>query len=345
MKTLQRIILSSLITIAFSAVVHAQGGNTLQGRVVTPGGSQPNAPVKVTLTLNGKRIYETFTDLSGRFSFPGIARGTYQLTAEGDGQTFIETSVYAGVSAFGRGQQLFTQDIQLRPIPAKGPQARASVVSSFYQPVPKPARQAFERGLKLGADGNTAAALAQLHEAIRIFPSYFEAHLALGNHFLQAGLFDQAIAELDKAREVNPNDERLYQSFGLVLLQQKNYAMAVAIFAEASRLNSTNPVNVLMRATAQIHQASVTDPATQSAERKALLRKAEQGLTEAYNLSGQKLTADHLTLALFYELKDEPARAADELEEYLRKAPKTNPQAIQSEINRLRSKAGAARKP
>lgn len=345
MKGLQRTILLGLLTIALSAVVHAQGTNTLQGRVITPGGTQPNAPVKVTLTLSGKRIYETFTDLSGRFSFPGIARGTYQLTAEGDGQTFIQTSVYAEVAAFGRGQQLFTQDIQLRPIPAKGPQPRASVVSSFYQPVPKAAKQAFERGLKLSTEGNPEASLAKLQEAVRIFPPYFEAHLALGNHFLKAGLFEPAIAELDKAREVNPNDERLYQSFGLILLQQKNYAMAIAIFAEASRLNPTNPVNVLMRATAQIHQASVVDPATQADERKTLLAKAERALTEAYNLSGQKLTADRLTLALFYELKDEPARAADELEEYLRKSPKANTEAIQGEIKRLRTKAGATPAP
>ena len=313
--------------------------------MITPGGSQPNAPVKVTLTLSGKRIYETFTDLSGRFSFPGLARGNYQLTAEGDGQTFIQTSVYAEVAAFGRGQQLFTQDIQLRASPAKGPQGPASVVSAFYQDIPKAAKQAFERGQKLSSEGNAEAALGKLQEAVKIFPAYFEAHLALGNHFLKAGLFDQAIAELDKAREVNPNDERLYQSFGLILLQQKNYPMAIAIFAEASRLNPTNPVNVLMKATAQIHQASVVDPATQATERKELLGKAEVALAEAYRLSGQKLTADHLTLALFYELKDEPGRAADELEEYLRKSPKTNAQAIQSEIKRLRSKAGTTPTP
>ena len=222
MKTLRGIVFSSFLAIALSAVAHAQGTNTLQGRVITPGGTQPNAPVKVTLTLSGKRIYETFTDLSGRFSFPGLARGNYQLTAEGDGQTFIQTSVYAEVAAFGRGQQLFTQDIQLRAIPAKGPQGPASDVSAFYQDIPKAAKQAFERGQKLSSEGNAEAALGKLQEAVQIFPAYFEAHLALGNHFLKAGLFDQAIAELDKAREVNPNDERLYQSFGRILLQQKN---------------------------------------------------------------------------------------------------------------------------
>jgi tetratricopeptide (TPR) repeat protein len=320
--------------------------NTLQGRVITPSGTQPSAPVKVTLTFSGRHIYETFTDLSGRFTFPGLVKGTYQLTAEGDGVTFESTSVYAEVSAYGRGQQLFTQDIQLRPI-AREAAARIGVVNAFSQTVPKAAKQAFEQSQTLKNDGKIEASLEKLQEAVRIFPAYFEAHLALGNHYLKAGLFDKAIAELDEARAVNPNDERLYQSFGLILMQQRKYPIAVAIFAEASRLNPTNPVNALMRATALIHQASTVDAPTpeQEEERKSLLRKAESALSEANKLSGSKVKGDHLTMALFYELKGEPARAADELEDLLRKAPTSNVQAIQSEINRLRAKAGNKSSP
>src|SRR5215207_2292730 len=84
---------------AFSVV--AQSANVLQGKVVAPSGTQPTNPVRVKLTFNGRPIHETFTDLSGRFSFPGLRSGTYQLTAEGDGLTFETTSVYAQVSAFG----------------------------------------------------------------------------------------------------------------------------------------------------------------------------------------------------------------------------------------------------
>ena len=62
--------------------VSGQGAHTLQGRVISPGGSQPNNSVKVTLKFNGKNIYESFTDLSGRFSFSGLSAGTYELVAE-----------------------------------------------------------------------------------------------------------------------------------------------------------------------------------------------------------------------------------------------------------------------
>src|SRR5258708_28919890 len=105
-----------LLSLSCSLSVCAQNVHSLQGRVIAPTGLQPQTPVKVALTFDGRRIYETFTDLSGRFSFTGLGRGTYQLTAEGDDQSFERTTVYAEVSAFGSAPQLFTQDIQLQPL-------------------------------------------------------------------------------------------------------------------------------------------------------------------------------------------------------------------------------------
>src|SRR5580765_4102863 len=81
--------------LASASLAFAQGANVLQGRVIAPGGTQPTSPVRVRLTFNGRAIHETFTDLSGRFAFPGLNRGTYQLTADGDGLTFETTSIYA----------------------------------------------------------------------------------------------------------------------------------------------------------------------------------------------------------------------------------------------------------
>jgi tetratricopeptide (TPR) repeat protein len=324
------------IILVASASVIAQGINTLQGRVTTPDGTQPTAPVKITLTLNGRRVYETFTDLSGRFSFTALNRGTYQVTAEGDGQTFETTSVHADVSAFG-SQQLFTQDIHLRPIAAK-PAGPARVVNSFTQNVPKAALQALERAAKLNREQKPEDAIAQMQEAIKIFPAYLEAHLELGNAYLKTGRLEQAIAALDRAREIDPNDERAYQSFGLVLMKLRNYPVAVAVFTEAARLNPVNPMNALMRATALIHQAT-TVPEAQMADRQSLLDSAALALSQASKLSSDKLKADNLTLATFYEMKSEPGRAADELVLFLRKSDGKNAEVIKKEIKRLRAKA------
>jgi cytochrome c-type biogenesis protein CcmH/NrfG len=346
-KAAYSLVSAVLLSLLLSVSALSQGGHTLQGRVITPNGSQPTAPVRVTLTISGRRVYETFTDLSGRFSFPGLARGTYQLTAEGDDRTFVDTSVYAEVSAFGNAPQLFTQDIQLRPIAGK-PVSRATVINAFTQEVPKTAREKLERANKLADQGKNEAAIVEIQEAIRIFPRYFEAHLSLGNQLLKAGRLDDAILALDVAREINPNDERLYQSFGLLLMRQKNYPVAVAIFTEASRLNPANAVNPLMRATALIYQASTIDPTTSEnlRARSNLLLKAELALLQVDELSGKKIKADSVTLAMFYDLKGEPARAADELEDYLQKKPGSkNSEAVRQEITRLRLKASSKTSP
>jgi cytochrome c-type biogenesis protein CcmH/NrfG len=315
------------------SLAFAQGGNVLEGKVITPSGMQPTSPVRVKLTFNGRAIHETFTDLSGRFSFPGLSRGTYQLTADGDGQTFETTTVYADVSAFGPSAQSFTQDIQLRPIRHK-PNAQPGVVNAFSQNVPPAARNALDAGLKLAAEGKMLPAIENMRKAIEIFPDYFDAHLQLGNTFLKTDQLQDAIAELDKARLINPNDERAYQSFGLLLLKQRNYAVAVAVFAEAARLNPANPMNAVMRATALIHQAAGSED-----DRNHLLGRAEIALSQASSLSENKLKPDTMTMALFYELKGEPERAAAELESYLKKTPPKDPAPLQNEIKRLRDKA------
>jgi hypothetical protein len=49
-------------------------------------------------------------------------------------------------------------------------------------------------------------------------------------------------------------------------------------------------------------------------------------------------------MALFYELRSEPEKAAAELEAYLKKNPQLkNPAPIQNEIKRLREKANTSK--
>ena len=331
LATLSGLVLLTSLLISTSALAQ-NGNNVLSGKVVTPSGTQPTAPVRVKLTFNGRPIHETFTDLSGRFSFPGLGNGTYQLTADGDGVNFETTSVYADVGAFGAAPQSFTQDIQLRPVAHK-PSNQPGVVNAFTQNVPAAARQSFELGVKLMNEGQVDAGVEKMRAAIKIFPDYFDAHLALGTTFLKLEQFNEAIAELDLARQINPSDERAYQSFGVLLMKQRKFSVAAAVFAEALRLNPKNSTNAVMRATALIQQAAASNE-----DRAYLLSRAEEAMTQAANLSRNVAKPDSMTLALFYDLKGEPEKAAAELESYLQKNPDAkNAAAIQSEIKRLRT--------
>ena len=323
-----------------ACVAFAQGGHTIQGKVIAPNGNAPSQPVRVSLTLAGRPIYETFTDLSGRFSFSGVGSGTYDLTADGDDATFETTTVSIDVSSFGSAPQLFTQSIQLRPLRTK-PTPRASVVNSFSQTVPKDAQQMFERATTLIGAGKTEDAAKLLADAIKIFPDYFDAHLMLGRLFINANRLGEATTELDRAREINPKDDRTYQSFGLIAMRQKSFALAVAVFSEAARLNPTNPVNVLLKTTALINQAYAIDPASSekaAADRKYILERAELSLKQLSQLGDKKLVPDHVSLAMLYEMTGDRARAADELEAHLRANPSAqNADEIRAAIQRLRN--------
>src|SRR6266496_34238 len=113
-QRLVRIAFVFVVGVVASSTSYSQGSHTLQGKVMLPNGSPPSNSVRVTLRFNGVNVYEVFTDLSGRFSFTGLHRGVYQLTAEGDDQTFETTRVNAEIAAFGSAPQTFTQNIQLR---------------------------------------------------------------------------------------------------------------------------------------------------------------------------------------------------------------------------------------
>ncbi|HKQ52917.1 MAG TPA: tetratricopeptide repeat protein, partial [Pyrinomonadaceae bacterium] len=173
---------------------------------------------------------------------------------------------------------------------------------------------------------------------------YFDARFVLASEFARTGRFDEAIKHLDEARRVNPKDDRVYDLFARIMMEQRKYAVAARIFSEAARLNPTDPQYPLSQGAALIEQASAIDPNRSQAakdERAFALDEAEKALNRAATLSNKKSAEVHRQLARLYEKKGDRARAADELEQYLRKTPGAkNAEAIREAIKKLREPAG-----
>jgi tetratricopeptide (TPR) repeat protein len=232
-------------------------------------------------------------------------------------------------------KQLWRAFLLLLILPAPGAAALAQA-----QDVPQAARDVYERALKLAAAGRPTLAVTMLREAIRISPDYYDAHLALGGELALSGRFDEAIRELDRARALDPRDPRAYQTFGMVLMRQQKYPLAAAVFGEATRLAPSNPVHPLSRAVALIHHARTLKPRQSerdAADRKYFLDLAAQMLEKAKELGGGELRPDHFSMAMFYEMRGEPARAAEELEQYLQETPHAkNEAAVREAVRKLR---------
>jgi cytochrome c-type biogenesis protein CcmH/NrfG len=342
------VLLTLILVLCFTVSASTrQQGNSITGKVRNSAGKNLSQVIVELETGNGQPANTTVTNNEGDFYFSGLTSTSYIIVIRHlEYEPFSEHVDF--VNTVGADDPGERRAVQLTLVPKGANVSTPSnrVVSS--QTLPKGAREALDRALKLAKENKSSETVAALKEAIQAYPDYFEAHLLLGGEYLKTERLNDAIAEFEQARKINPKDDRVYRGFGQVLMMQKKYALASQVLGEAARLNPTDPGILLMRATALIDHGAAINPATSkeaAAERVTAFGLAEKDLAKAIELSGKKLPAAHLQLARLYEKKGDRGRAADALEQYLRMAPDDKKaDAIRSAIKTLRSPA-AEKKP
>ena len=300
----------------------AQASHSLQGRVVLPNGSQPPNPVRITLTFSGKRVHETFTDLSGRFFFSGLNRGRYHLIADGDGQTFETTRVDAEVLGFGSAPQTFTQNIQLRLKAGKAiAPAAVTSVEAVDPNAPPRAREAYDKAVKRAEDDRPEQAVKLLQEAIATYPKFFSAHVALGEQYDKLKRYTEAEAAYQKATELKSDGAAAQVGLGVVLVKQKKYAEAIPPLRRSLEIEKQSSTPYLFLGLAEMMTGDY--------------QSAEADLLRAYEIG--KPAIAHIYLANLYDLRHEPAKAIMHLQAFLKENPEA-PQAsqIRGVIEKLR---------
>ncbi|HJR08715.1 MAG TPA: tetratricopeptide repeat protein [Pyrinomonadaceae bacterium] len=320
----------------------ARQGHTIRGKVRTSAGySVP----RVTVSLesgSGALINQTVTNNEGDFFFGGLEDTSYQITISAPDYNPASERVEF-VRNVGAGDPGETRTVEITLVGRGGVRPpRAGL--NFAQNVPKAARDAYELSLKHLKENRAPDALVALREATRIFPDYFDAHFLLASEHIKQNKLSDAITELNEAQRINPKDDRVWHAFGSVLMQQRKFAVAARVFAEAARLSPNDPQYPLLAGTALIEQAATIDP-SKTEERNYALGEAEKSLARAYQLSERKLAAVHLQLARLHERRGDRARAADELEQYLRQSPDLkNAAAIREAVKTLRAPAATDKK-
>ncbi|MFN2491742.1 MAG: carboxypeptidase regulatory-like domain-containing protein [Pyrinomonadaceae bacterium] len=329
--------LALILCFTYALDTRAQG-HTIRGKVRNSTGT--NLP-RVTVSLetgNGALINQTVTNNEGDFYFGGLGDTSFTVTISAPDYSPASERVefVRSVTSNEPGE---THTIEITLAPKAGARIGPARVV-FVQNVSQEARDAFQRGERLSRENKLQESIAAWREAVRVSPEYFDAHFSLGSAMLKARNIPEAISEFELARRINPKDDRLYQMFGAAMMEQRKFAVAAAAFAEASRLNAEDPLYMLRRGIALIEHASTLNPADaqQSATRRQALDEAESSLKRAYQVSAGKLNAVHQQLARVYERRGERARAAVELEKYLKKSPTDpNAAALREAIKKLRS--------
>lgn len=293
-----------------------QAAHSLQGRVVLPNGAQPPNPVRVTLTFSGKRVHEAFTDLSGRFFFSGLNRGRYQLSAEGDGETFSTTQVEAEVLGFGAGSQTFTQNIQLRVKAGKSVvTAGVTSVEALDPNLPPRAREQYEKGLKQSRDNNPEKAIKFFEEALAAHPQFYVAHVAVAEQYAKLKRDQEAVAAYQKAIEIKPDRASAYVGIGVMLVRQKRYPEAIPPLRRSLEMDKLSSTPYLFLGLAEMMTGDY--------------QSAEASLLRSYEIGKPALA--RMYLANLYELKGEPAKAIQQLKSFLEESPNL-PDERRSEI-------------
>jgi Tfp pilus assembly protein PilF len=317
-------------------------GNSVRGKVRNSAGKNISQLMVELQNGLGQLVDTTVTNNEGDFAFAGLTGTSYIIAIRpldyepvNEHIEFVRT-----VGPEDPGERRTVQITLATKGEANGLPANRTVSA---QSVPKGAREALDRAIKLGKENKSSDAVAALQEAIKIHPAYFDAHLLLAGEHLKTERLNDSIAEFEEARKINPKDDRVYRGFGQVLMIQKKYALASQVLAEASRLNPADPSLLLMRGTALIEHAIVINPAASkeaATERESSFRMAEKSLLDAFELSGKKLAAARLQLARLYEKRGDRSKAADELEAYLKLAPDDKKaDALRAAIKTLRSPA------
>ena len=125
----------------------------------------------------------------------------------------------------------------------KGPQETTTVAQPVAQ---DPGRiiDLMNRADRLHRKDDLEGAIAAYRLVIDSAPGYADAYLQLGELYYGAGRYDEAFSIMTTAKKLKPNDARLLNNMGSVLLAKDNAAEALTYFVQARR-NSADYVEPL----------------------------------------------------------------------------------------------------
>ncbi len=92
-------------------------------------------------------------------------------------------------------------------------------------------------GVVLFQKGQVDEAVAQYQKALEIDSNYVEAHYNLGNALFQKGQLDEAVIQFQKALEIDPNYVEAHYNLGNALFQKGQLDEAVIQFQKALEIN------------------------------------------------------------------------------------------------------------
>ncbi|MEP6945513.1 MAG: tetratricopeptide repeat protein [Acidobacteriota bacterium] len=318
-----------LVFTSTSNAFHPKQLNRIEGRMYDQSRS-PLADVYVEL-LNDVQsmVARTKSTSDGRFTFFGMASGTYQIRALPLGTNFIgqTQSVEVGTTTRGNSDVAFVE-FYLRE--KKRPEDSWQDVSPgtiFVQEIPTTAKELYNSGLKL-IGTNEAEGLVKIESSLNEFPNYYDALIRLGQYYVGKGEFAKASPYITRAVDVNPRSFVGYYLAGYSYYRLNQIPAAIAAAKTAVTLNAGDCLANLVYGTVLRIDGDY--------------KNSEVYLLKARSLDKKDRAEIHWQLSLLYNRLSRNKDAADELEIYLKLNPDSpDKQKIKDTIALLRAKAAS----
>lgn len=282
--------------------------NRIEGQVYDPN-RNPVVNVYVELLNDVDSSFgRTKTNAAGRFSFSGMPPGRFIVKVLPFGLNLLEQSQEVQITNVGNSSN-DTEYVDFHLRYDKRSRDTATETARevlFVQDIPAAAKKLYEDGIA-DLPKNREKGLAKLEDALKVFPTYFDALHRLGKEYISHNKYEQGYPYLLKAIDINPRSFSSYYSLGFAFYQLKQYPAAL----EAAKATT---ILVPEAIEAQLLYGTILRINGNYPEAEKVLVKAN---TLAKKTNGQV----HWQLALLYNRLNRNQDAIDELEVFLKLVP------------------------
>ncbi len=287
----------------FASGVPGQRNWSLKVSVILPSGS-PSQNIKIRLEgPEGEIIRDTFTDSTGHFEVRSLNTGRYTVVVPSDDRSYATTSERVEITRYSPDTVSIT--VNLNPLEehksVKSGRQTVSVRESSNS-IPKKAREAYQRSVKLSRRGKTQEAIEELKRAIAIYPEFIQ-----GVAYIKLDLIDDAIGALGKAILLDPGALNPRLNVGIANVRRQDYAKAEQPLRDALAIDESVPLVHFYLGVTLWKTGRPND--------------AENEFVRALSLGGTEIAIAHYYLGQLYAGKDRIEEAVAELEAYIKQKP------------------------